>query len=175
MLAIRAQPETIADFDTVPQLHRAARRIDAEQAARNRLVVAERIEVDGSGVNAAVVVGREIVHADRLAFPRSKQIPALARFLIPMNQAAAGEHESAAAVEDHSTDALSFGDQRFDVAAGISPINSAVGNVAEVEPVALVNAWRFKQPIAAREHLEFHRSKPPAARLPRFTCARRAL
>ena len=74
-----------------------------------------------------------------------------------MNQAAAGEHETAAGVEDHSADALSFRDQRLDVAAGISPINSAVGNVAEVEPVALVNARRFQQAIAAREHLEFHR------------------
>src|SRR5882757_2030269 len=104
MFAIRAQAEAVADFDTVPQLHGAARRIDAEQAARNRLVVAERIEVDRPGVNAAVIVSRQIVHADGLAFPRGKQVPALASLLVPMDQAAAGKHESAAGVEDHSTD-----------------------------------------------------------------------
>src|SRR5579864_4036905 len=128
MFTIRTQPETVADFDPVPQLHRASRRIDAKQASGNRLVVAERIEIDRSGVNAAVIVGREIVHADRLAFPRRKQIAALAQFLIPMNQSAAGEHESAAGVEDHSADALSLRNQRLDVAAGIPPINSAVRN-----------------------------------------------
>src|SRR5258708_3304968 len=158
MFAIRAQSETVADFDTVPQLHRAARRIDAKQAAWNRLVIAERIEVDSSGVYAAVRVGGEIVHADGFAFPCGEQIAALARLLAPMNQAAAGEHEPAAAIEDHPADALSFRDERFDIAAAISPGNSAVRNVGEVEPVALVNAWRFQQTIAAREHLEFHRS-----------------
>src|SRR5258707_6131465 len=99
MFAIRAQAETVADFDTVPQLHGTARRINAEQAARNRLVVAERIEVDASGVNAAMIVSRKIVHADRLGFPCSKQIPAFAGFLIPMNQPAAREHESNASDE----------------------------------------------------------------------------
>src|SRR5260370_20800812 len=137
MFAIRAQSETITDFDTVPQLHGAARRIDAKQAAWNRLVIAERIEVDSSGVYAAVRVGGEIVHADGLAFPCGEQIAALARLLVPMNQAAAGEHESAAGVEDHPADALSFRDERFDIAAGISPVNSAVGNVGERKHVAL--------------------------------------
>ena len=37
-----------------------------------RLVIAQRIKVDGAGVDAAVVVACEIVHADRLAFPTQR-------------------------------------------------------------------------------------------------------
>src|SRR5271166_188708 len=167
MFSIGAETEAIADLDSVPQFHRAAGWIDAEQAPRYRLVVAERIEVDGTGVNAAVIVGREIVHADRLAFPRGEQIAALAGLLIPMNQAAAGEHEPAALVEDHSADALALGNQRFDVASRIAPVNAAVGDVAEIQPAEIVDTRRLEQAVAAREHFEFHRSDPPPAGLPR--------
>src|SRR5580704_11609319 len=167
MLAIGAEAEPVADLDPVPQLYSAAGRIDAEEAARNRLVVAQRIEIDGAGVNAAMIVAREIVHADRLAFPRGEQIAALAG-LIPMNQRASSEHESAARVEVHAADALAFGDQRFDVAAGIAPVDAAVGNIGEVKTAEVVHTRRFEQAVAAREHLEFHRCDPPPARLTRF-------
>src|SRR6266436_6292956 len=133
MFSVGAEAEAVADLNSVPQFHRTARRIDPEQAAGNRLVVAQRIEVDSAGEDAAVIVGREIVHADRLAFPGGEQIAALAGFLVPMNQGAPGEHESAASVEVHPADALAFGDQRFDVAARIAPVDAAVGNIAEVE------------------------------------------
>src|SRR5271156_2420027 len=129
MLAIRAEAESVADLDAVPQLHSAPGRIDAKQAAGNRLVVAERIEVNGAGVNAAVIIAGEIVHADRLAFPRGEQVAALAGLLVPMNQRATGEHESAARVEVHAADALAFRYQRLDIAAGIAPVDAAVGNV----------------------------------------------
>jgi len=109
MFSVGTEAEAVADLDPVPQLHRAAGRIDAKQAARNRFVVAERIEVDGAGENAAVIVAREIVHADRLAFPGGEQVAALAGLLVPMNQGAAGEHEPAALIEVHAADPLRLG------------------------------------------------------------------
>src|ERR1700732_3733835 len=108
MFSVGAESETVADLDTVPQLHRAAGRIDAEQAAGNRLVVAWRIEVDGAGVDAAVIVACEIVHADRLTFPRGEQVAAFAGLLVPMNQGAAREHESAALIEVHPANAFAL-------------------------------------------------------------------
>src|ERR1035437_4477422 len=168
VFSVGAETEPVADLDAVPQLHRAAGRVDAEQAARNRLVAAQRIEVDGSGVNAVVIVGGKIVHADGLASPSDEQLAAFAGLLIPVDQATAGKKEAAAGVENHSSDAIALGDQRFDVAAGIAPVNAAVGNVTEVETAEIIDGRRFEQAVAAREHLKFHRPDPPPARLPRF-------
>src|SRR5579859_8055806 len=111
MFSVGTETETVADLDAVPKFYRTAGRIDAKQAARNRLVVAEWVEVYRARENAAVIVGGEVVHADRLAFPGSKQVAALAGLLVPMNQRAAGEHEPTAAVKVHPADALAFGDQ----------------------------------------------------------------
>src|ERR1700675_1815435 len=124
MFSVGTESETVADFDAVPQLHWAARRIDAEQAAGNRLVVAQRIEVDGAGIDAAVIIACEIVHADRLAFPRSEQVAAFAGLLVPMNQGAAREHEPAALVEVHPADAFTLRNQRFDIASRIAPVDA---------------------------------------------------
>src|SRR5271156_3983518 len=168
MFSVGAESEAVTDLDAVPQLHRAAGRIDAEQAAGDRLVIAQRIEVDRAGIDAAVIVAGEIVHADRLAFPRSEQVAAFASLLVPMNQGAASEHESAALVEVHPANALALRNQRLDVASRIAPVDAAVGNVAEIETAEVVDARRLEQAIASREHLEFHRSNPPSARLPRF-------
>ncbi len=74
-----------------------------------------------------------------------------------MNQGAAGEHESAALVEVHPANAFALGDQRFDIAARIAPVDAAVGNVGEIEPAEIVDTRRFEQAVATREHLEFHR------------------
>src|SRR5208283_1605605 len=101
-------------------------------------------------------------------FPRGEQVAALAGLLIPVYQPAPGEHQTAALIEDHSADALAFRNQRFDVAPGVSPVNTAVGNVAEIKAPEVIDPWRFEQAVAAREHLEFHRCDPPPARLPRF-------
>src|ERR1700722_13586955 len=166
MFSVGAESEAVADLDAVPQLHRAAGRIDAEQAAGNRLVVAQRIEVDRAGIDAPVSVACEIVHADRLPFPRGEQVAAFAGLLVPMNQSAAREHEPAALVEVHPADAFALRNQRFDIASRIAPVDSAVGNVAEIEAAEIVDTRRFEQAIATREHLEFHRSNPPSARLP---------
>src|SRR5512146_1799741 len=155
---VRAEAHPVGYFDPVPQLCDRVRRVDTKDVAGDRLVGAERVELERSDEDATLRVDRKIVEtARRAAFPFGKDIVALLRRLIPADQAASAAYDSARRVQRDSADAAPAGNESLDDTLGVSPVNAAIEHVAEVEPVAFVDARPLDKTVTVRQGFELHR------------------
>src|SRR5271156_3608825 len=159
---IWAEAHTVGHFDSFPELGDRVGRIDPEHVAGDRLVAAERVELERTDENAALRGNRKIVEpAQRAAFPLSEQVAALPRRLAPANQAATAADDSAGRVERDSADAAPARDESFDAAVRAPPVDAAIRHVTEVEPVALVDARPLDETVAVSQGFKLHRGILP--------------